>query len=111
MGSICYSWNDTPFAWMDTPFTWKEGCVIQKIIENVGDGGPSPRVRERLKTLTDDEKQTLIGLFIRLDVDELVFETKVNKNKNTKVKVKLKDVEVLMKEQKNIKVDVTIIKD
>ena len=40
-----------------------------------------------------------------------MFETNVNKSKNTKVKVKLKDVEVLMKEQKNIKVDVTIIKD
>ena len=110
MGSICYSWDDTPFAWMETPFTWKEGCVIQKIVEG-GGGGPSPRVRERLKKLTDDEKQTLIGLFVRLNVDELVFETNVNKNKNTKVKVKLKDVEVLMKEQKNIKVDVTIIKD
>lgn len=110
MGSICYSWNDTPFAWMDTPFTWKEGCVIQKII-NTGVGGPSPRVRERLKKLTDDEKQTLIGLFVRLDVNEIVFETNVNKTKNTKVSVKLKDVEVLMKEQKNIKVDVTIIKD
>jgi hypothetical protein len=95
---------------MDTPFTWKEGCVIQKII-NTGVGGPSPRVRERLKKLTDDEKQTLIGLFVRLDVDEIVFETNVNKTKNTKVSVKLKDVEVLMKEQKNIKVDVTIIKD
>jgi hypothetical protein len=96
---------------MDTPFTWQEGCVIQKIIENVGVGGPSPRVRERLKKLTDDEKQTLIGLFVRLDVDEIVFETTVNKNKNSKVKVKLKDVEVLMKEQKNIKVDVVINKD
>jgi len=109
MGSICYSWDDTPFAWMDTPFTWKEGCVIQKII-NTGAGGPSPRVRERLKKLTDDEKQTLIGLFVRLNVDEIVFETKVNKSKNTNVSVKLKDVEVLVKEQKNIKVDVVINK-
>ena len=111
MGSICYSWDDTPFAWMDTPFTWQEGCVIQKIVESGGVGGPSPRVRERLKKLTDDEKQTLIGLFVRLDVDEIVFETTANKSKNTKVKVKLKDVEILMKEQKNIKVDVIINKD
>ena len=110
MGSICYSWNDTPFAWMDTPFTWKEGCVIQKII-NTGVGGPSPRVRERLKKLTDDEKETLIGLFVRLDVDEIEFETRVNKTKNNKVTVKLKDVEILMKEQKYIKVNVSIIKD
>lgn len=111
MGSICYSWDDAPFAWMETPFTWAEGCVIKKIVEPSGVGGPSPRVRERLKKLTDDEKRTLIGLFVRLDVDELVFETKVNKTKNTKVKVKLKDVEVLMKVEKNIKVDVSINKD
>jgi len=108
MGSICYSWNDTPFAWMDTPFTWKEGCVIQKIIAA---GGIGPRIRKKMKELRKDEVATLIGLFVRLDVDEIVFETKVNKTKNNKVTVKLKDVEVLMKEQKNIKVDVTNIKD
>jgi len=108
MGSICYSWDDTPFAWMDTPFTWKEGCVIQKIIAA---GGIGPRIRKKMKELRKDEVATLIGLFVRLDVDEIVFETKVNKTKNNKVTVKLKDVEVLMKEQKNIKVDVTNIKD
>ena len=36
MGSICYSWDDTPFAWMETPFTWKEACVIQKITNAAG---------------------------------------------------------------------------
>jgi hypothetical protein len=108
MGSICYSWDDTPFAWMETPFTGKEGCVIQKI---VAAGGIGPRIRKKMKELRKDEVETLIGLFVRLDVDEIVFETKVNKTKNNKVTVKLKDVEVLMKEQKNIKVDVTIIKD
>ncbi len=93
---------------METPFTWKEGCVIQKIIAA---GGVGPRIRKKMKELRKDEVATLIGLFVRLDVDEIVFETKVNKTKNNKVTVKLKDVEVLMKEQKNIKVDVTIIKD
>ena len=68
-------------------------------------------MRKKMKELRKDEVATLIGLFVRLDVDEIVFETKVNKTKNNKVTVKLKDVEVLMKEQKNIKVDVTIIKD
>jgi len=108
MGSICYSWDDTPFAWMETPFTWKEACVIQKI---TAAGGVGPRIRKRMKELREDEVATLIGLFVRLDVDEIEFETKVNKTKNTKVKVKLKDVELLMKEQKNIKVGVTIIEN
>jgi hypothetical protein len=64
-----------------------------------------------MKELRQDEVATLIGLFVRLDVDEIEFETRVNKTKNNKVTVKLKDVEVLMKEQKIIKVDVTIIKN
>jgi hypothetical protein len=108
MGSICYSWDDTPFAWMDTPFTWKEACVIQKI---VAVGGIGPRIRKKMKELRKDEVATLIGLFVRLDVDEIEFETRVNKTKNNKVTVRLKDVEILMKEQKNIKVDVKIIKN
>jgi hypothetical protein len=47
-------------------------------------------------------------LFVKLNVDEIIFETNVNKNKNKKVKVKLKDVEILMKEQKFIKVNIKI---
>jgi hypothetical protein len=93
---------------MDTPFTWKESCVIQKII---GAGGNGSKIRKKVKELKldDDEKETLINLFVRLDVDEIVFETKIDKFKNKKVKVNLKNIEMLMKEQKNIKVDVTII--
>jgi hypothetical protein len=109
MGSICYSWDDTPFAWMETPFTWKEACVIQKITNAAG--GIGFKLRKKMKELSEDDVETLIGLFVRLNVDEIVFEKKINKIKNTKVSVKLKDVEVLMKEQKNIKVDVKINKD
>jgi hypothetical protein len=109
MSSVCYRWDDTPFKWIDTPFTWREGCVIEKILQ--GAGGSQSIKKHRLKELDDEEKQVLINLFVRLEVDEIVFETRVNKTKNNKVTVKLKDVEVLMKEQKKIKVDVTIIKD
>jgi hypothetical protein len=38
---------------MDSPFTWKEACVIQKIVEF--GTAISPRKREKLKELTDDE--------------------------------------------------------
>ena len=103
MSSICYSWDDTPFTWKETPFTWKEGCVIEKLISY-----GTTKVKDRLKKLTDSEKQTLIRLFVKLNVDEIIFETNVNKNKNKKVKVKLKDVEILMKEQKFIKVNIKI---
>jgi hypothetical protein len=103
MSSICYRWDDTPFPWNECPFTWKEGCIIEKLV-----GYGTAPVRQRIKKLTDDEKETLIQLFVRLEVDELVFETTQNKSKNKKVKIKLKDVEVLMKEQKIIKVNVKI---
>jgi hypothetical protein len=103
MSSICYRWDDTPFPWNECPFTWKEGCIIEKLV-----GYGTAPIRERIKKLTVDEKETLIKLFVRLDVEELIFETTQNKSKNKKVKVKLKDVEVLMKEQKIIKVNVKI---
>ncbi len=107
MATVCYAWNDAPFKWSETPFTWKEGCIIEKIVVNPAGGMQSlKRVRENLKKLSEDEKQTIISLFIRLDVDEITFEQKVNKFKNKKVSIKLKDIEVLVKEQRFINVNV-----
>jgi hypothetical protein len=103
MASVCYAWDDTPFKWLETPFTWKEGCVIEKLV-----GYGTAPVKDRIKKLTEEEKEVLIGLFVRLEVEQIVFEKRVNKNKNTKVKIKLSDVQMLMKEQKFIKVDVKI---
>ena len=107
MATVCYSWDDAPFKWMETPFTWAEGCIIEKIVGGYG-AIPRQKVIERLTNLTDEEKETLIHLFVRLDTEEIHFEKRVNKNKNTKVKVKLKDVQLLMKEQRFIKVNVKI---
>jgi hypothetical protein len=107
MATVCYSWNDAPFKWSETPFTWKEGCIIEKIIVNPAGGMQSlKRIRQNLKKLSEDEKQTIIGLFVRLNVDEITFEQQVNKSKNKKVSIKLKDIEVLVKEQKFINVNV-----
>ena len=106
MATICYSWEDAPYAWIDTPFTWAEGCVIEKLITGAGGSISSLRMRERLNVLPEDEKQILIGLFVRLNVDEIEFEKRVNKHKNKKVSIKLKDIEVLVKEQRFINVNV-----
>lgn len=107
MATICYSWDETPFAWIDTPFTWAEGCVVEKVI---GGGGAisSQTIRKRLKDLPEEEKEVLIQLFVRLNVDEIEFERKVNKNKNTRVKIKLKDIELKQSVEKVIKVNVKI---
>ena len=111
MATICYSWDEAPFAWIDTPFTWAEGCVIEKVIGGGGGAIPSYKIRERLNVLSDDEKQILIHLFVRLEVDEIEFEKRINKHKNTKVKIKLSDVELSLKEQRIIKVNVKINED
>jgi hypothetical protein len=116
MGSICYSWDDTPYSWFETPFTWAEGCVIQKIVSSFI-GPPKKGIvrtkdRERrgikgeINKLEKEEKLTLINLFLRLETDEITIETRVNKNKNTKIKIKLSDVKIDMMEQRNINVNV-----
>ena len=110
MATICYAWDETPFAWIDTPFTWAEGCVIEKVI---GGGGAisSQTIRKRLDALPEKDKEVLIGLFLRLNVDEIEFERKVNKNKNTKVKIKLSDIDIKPATQKFVKVNVKINED
>jgi hypothetical protein len=108
MATICYSWDDAPFAWIDTPFTWAEGCIIDKVIGGGGGAISSYKIRERLDALPEEDKEVLIKLFLRLDVDEIEFEKRVNKNKNTKVKIKLKDVELSIKEQRFINVKVNL---
>ena len=109
MATICYAWEDAPYAWIDTPFTWAEGCVIEKLVKAFTGGAvPAYKIRERLDQLPEDDKEVLINLFIRLEVDEIEFERRVNKNKNTRVKVKLSDVEMSLKEQRFIKVNVKI---
>ena len=106
MALICYAWNDTPFPWLETPFTWKEGCVIEKLVKGAGGTQSIKKFREKIKELDKDEKETLINLFLRLEVDEIVIEKEMTKGKNKQVKIRLKDVEVIMKEQRFINVNV-----
>ena len=106
MALVCYAWDDCPFPWNDTPFTWKEGCIIEKLVAGAGGMQSIRRFRAKIKELDEDEKEVLINLFLRLEVDEIVIEKKMNKNKNTKVKIRLKDVEMAIKEQRFIKVNV-----
>ena len=108
MASICYKWNDAPYFWSNAPFTWAEACVIEKLVDFGGGGGIQSRIRTRAKKLSDEERKIIINLFLRLEVDEIVFEKRINKQKNTKVKIKLKDIEVKEKVQKNIKVNIKL---
>lgn len=111
MKTLCYTWDDCPYSWAEAPFTWREGCVLEKIISGAASGsvGISRDLKKKRRIdLKDDEKKTLIDLFVRLEVDQLIIEKRINKFKNKLVKIKLKDVKISYKEQKKVKVDVKI---
>jgi hypothetical protein len=65
-------------------------------------------VRDRLRKLPEEDKKIIIGLFTRLEVDEIVFEKRENKQKNKMVKIKISDVDVTIKESKNVSVKIII---
>ena len=88
MASICYAWDDAPYAWLDTPFTWAEGCVIEKLLANGGIAIPSYKIRERLDALPEEDKEVLIGLFVRLNVDDIEVSLKDQRNINVNIFIK-----------------------
>lgn len=98
MPTVCYTWNDAPYSWATAPFTWAEGCVIIAV------GGTSTYRKKELKELNEEERATLLNLFFRMNLDELVIENRISKTKNKKVKIKLKDVEVLVSKEKLIEI-------
>ena len=101
MATICYAWDDADFSWDNANITWIEGCLISEIQGSVG----SPR--KILKKMSEDEKKILIGLMVKLEKEsgeELII--KSNKVKNQKAKVKIKDMELFIKELREIKVKI-----
>ncbi len=101
MATICYAWDDADFSWDTANITWIEGCLIIDIQDAIG----SPR--KILKKMSEDEKRILIGLMVKLEKEsgeDLIIRS--NKSKNQKVKVKIKDMELFIKELREIKVKI-----
>jgi hypothetical protein len=101
MATICYAWDDADFSWDTANITWIEGCLIAEIQGAIG----SPR--KIRKEMSEDEKRILIGIMVKLKKEsgeELTIRS--NKVKNQKVKVKIKDMELFIKELREIKVKV-----
>jgi len=99
----CYTWDDAPFSWLEANITWIEGCIIQKIQEQ-------PKYVKRIdhfKKLKEEEKKVIIGLITRIkrekQEDQVITS---NKTKNKKVKVTIKDIELFIKEVREIKVKI-----
>ena len=111
METISYTWADCPYSWIDLPFTWEEGSILEKIVSGAVSGsiGISRNLKKKRRIdLKDDEKKTLIDLFVRLEVEEIIIERRINKFKNKLVKIKLKDVKISYRENKKVMVDVKI---
>ena len=83
-----------------------KSAELLKLVQGAGGMQSIKKFREKIKELDKDEKETLINLFLRLEVDEIVIEKEMTKGKNKQVKIRLKDVEVIMKEQRFINVNV-----
>jgi hypothetical protein len=101
MATICYAWDDADFSWDNANITWVEGCLISEIQGTIG----SPR--KIIKKMSEDEKKILIGLMVKLEKEsgeELTIRS--NKVKNQKTKVKIKDMELFIKELREIKVKI-----
>jgi hypothetical protein len=102
---ICLRWDDAEQIWNQSELTWAEFCILVPIVTG---GGSMAMVRDRLRKLPEEEKKIIIGLFTRLDTNEIIFEKRENKQKNTKVKIKISDVDVTIKESKKVKVKIII---
>ena len=106
---FCYTWANAEQVWDTSELTWAEFCIIIPIITPaISGGGSMAMVRDRLRKLPEEEKKIIIGLFTRLEVDEITFEKRENKQKNTKVKIKISDVDVTIKESKKVNVKIII---
>jgi hypothetical protein len=106
---FCYTWANAEQIWDTSELTWAEFCIIIPIVTPaISGGGSMAMVRDRLRKLPEEEKKIIIGLFTRLEVDEITFEKRENKQKNTKVKIKISDVDVTIKESKKVNVKIII---
>jgi len=106
---FCYTWANADQVWDTSILTWAEFCIIIPIVTPTTAGsGSMSMVRDRLRKLPEEDKKIIIGLFTRLEVDEIVFEKRENKQKNKMVKIKISDVDVTIKESKNVSVKIII---
>lgn len=103
---ICYKWSDAPLEWLEANITWQEACLIAEIAEAIVKGVKPER---HLKKMDKKDKDILIHLITRIKTEQLEELTvKSAKTKNKKVKVTIKDMEIFIKEIRDIKVKIIL---
>jgi|APGre2960657404_1045060.scaffolds.fasta_scaffold19661_2 hypothetical protein len=101
----CLTWNDAELPWNSADVTWEEACVIIKIIGQIaGSNNYRPKI-----SLTPKEKRILIGLIVKLKENESIYSVDLKKEKNNKIKVTSKDINLFLKELKEIKITAQIL--
>lgn len=106
MAQQCFTWNNAPLIWFEANITWKEACVISEIVSELTKG---VKPETHLKKMDKKDKDVLIKLMTRIQT-EYNNEITINsaKTKNKKVKVTIKDMEIFIKEIKEIYVKVIL---
>lgn len=103
--SDCLSWNDAELPWNSADITWEEACVIINIVNQiVGSKRQQPKV-----TLTPKEKSVLIGLIVKIQDKESIYNVDQKKEKNKKVKVTAKDIKLFLRELRQIIIKAEIL--
>lgn len=100
---ICFSWSNLDMSWLNADITWKEACILNKAIS----GGRGIRRKDR--RFTKDEKKILISLVARIKENGYIYNVDEKKEKNAKVKVTSRDLQLFIKELKQIKVKASIL--
>ena len=102
----CLRWDDATLTWLEANITWQEACLISEIVGAIVKG---VKPETHLKKMDKKDKDILIKLITRIKTEQIEELTvKSAKTKNKKVKVTIKDMEIFIKEIRDIKVKIIL---
>lgn len=123
MGSICYTWNNSPFSWDNARLAWSDFCVIQTLLtsrrkafgkkrkwydnsytednikeeeeEYISEKENDDEVKnKKIEDLTEIEKKALINLIISMENKDSKILEEMTKKKNSDIIIDIKDIEI-----------------
>lgn len=97
------TWDQTeyPIQWDNNPYTWEEVFVLIEILESVGGGGGHRDYHDAYKHLKPEKKKVLIKLIAKVKGEDYTSE----KYKQEDVKVTATDIDLVIQEVLNIKIN------